>query len=110
MKSYNYSPESCPSQFSSQSEYVFVNSEELKALLDDSGRSNSNLLKRVQWQQVWQFLLNAIVPSSDPKIYQKRDRQGNIYFRVYDPATGSTSVFATEKEVRIWLDQRYYQA
>jgi hypothetical protein len=28
---------------------------------------------------------------------------------VYDPITGSSHVFNNEAEVRIWLEQRYYQ-
>lgn len=44
----------------------------------------------------------------EPKINQKCDRQGNIYWQIYDPVTRQYASFASEKEVRIWLEKRYY--
>lgn len=45
----------------------------------------------------------------EPRISKRFDRWGNIYFAVYDPANKTHQVFTSEQEVRIWLEQRYYQ-
>ena len=45
----------------------------------------------------------------EPKITQCRDRQGNLYYQVYDPVTNRSDSFGSESEVRWWLEQRYLQ-
>ena len=42
------------------------------------------------------------------KVLQKRDRQGNIYWLVFNPNTKSYSYFHDEAEVRMWIEQSYY--
>lgn len=44
----------------------------------------------------------------EPKISQKRDRNGSTYWLLYDPVTRQYTSFASEEEVRIWLEKRYY--
>lgn len=61
-----------------------------------------------EWVSQWggaiaQFLLHG----GEPKISQKRDRAGNLYYKVCDPVTQQHFVFDSELEVRIWLEQRY---
>ncbi len=45
---------------------------------------------------------------SEPKIWEKKDRYGNTYYRVYDPKRDRHLDLNSEDEVRWWLDQRYY--
>lgn len=45
----------------------------------------------------------------EPKIAQKCDRQGQTYWQIYDPTTRHYTSLASEKEVRIWLEERYYR-
>jgi hypothetical protein len=100
MKSYD-----CP-----KSDYVLINSQELSALIEggkDPVRERSEAFP--QLNHVWSFLLKTFAPTAEPQIYQKRDRSGNTYFKVYDPVTHRSNVFKTEQEVRVWLDQRHYQ-
>jgi hypothetical protein len=47
-----------------------------------------------------------MVGSEEPQIWQS-DRAGSSVWHVYDPVTNQTSVFPSESEVRVWLDQRY---
>ena len=58
---------------------------------------------------LWERLVNALAGQSEPKIYRKRDRQGNWYFRVYDPVGDRSATLYSERELRAWIDQRYYQ-
>lgn len=52
---------------------------------------------------------NSLITDSEPKAWQIRDRSGATYWRVYDPATNQAHAFSSEAEVRMWLEQRYYQ-
>lgn len=60
-------------------------------------------------QRFWDWLYAVMMPTSAPKITQKRDRKGQEYYQVYDPISGRTQTFGSELETRIWLDQRFYQ-
>lgn len=96
----------------------------------DSQHSSSDLivfdgyqaLPRASWLgRLWQRLRKAASPdawiarlaelaygNSDPVIEQRRDRQGNPYYLVYDPVSQEHHLFTTESEVRFWLEKRYY--
>lgn len=52
---------------------------------------------------------NSIMTVDEPKVFQKCNRTGNVHFEVYDPKCRQRMTFGSEQEVRIWLEQRYYQ-
>ncbi len=58
---------------------------------------------------VYNFCSNTINNSREIRVWQKSDRQGNSYWLVFDPVTGHYSSFADEREVRIWIEERYYR-
>ena len=105
MKSYDYASKG----YTSQPDYILLKTQELEALFEKTQRSKQASNFRSGWQKFWNAVAAIFVQSSEPKIYQKRDRFGNLYFQVYDPQTGRSSVFNTEAEVRFWIDQRYYE-
>ncbi|ASC73242.1 hypothetical protein XM38_042040 [Halomicronema hongdechloris C2206] len=47
--------------------------------------------------------------SKEPVISKQQDRQGDFYYRVYDPYHRSHHTFRAENEVRIWLEERHYR-
>lgn len=98
MKSYDYS----------QSNYILIDSKELDTFIEGT-QAPKRSFPASQFKRIWNLLLSAFSGSSEPKIYQRHDRHGNIYFKVYDPVTHQIGTFNTEQEVRVWLDQRYYQ-
>ncbi|NJR58283.1 MAG: hypothetical protein HC769_05125 [Cyanobacteria bacterium CRU_2_1] len=102
----SYSPSSKSDLFSVDS-IKFVTFAELAENTAETEYKSSSKISI--FDRLWQSLLNGFLGNSEPKIYQKRDRYGDVYFRVYDPMTGTSSSFKSEQEVRIWLDQRYYQ-
>lgn len=55
--------------------------------------------------RVWQTLTIA---NDEPQVWQVSNRTGGFHWRVYDPMTNYSGSFATEAEVRQWLEQRYY--
>ncbi|MCU0565192.1 MAG: hypothetical protein MUF49_01160 [Oculatellaceae cyanobacterium Prado106] len=64
---------------------------------------------RVRLTQQIQAWVEKLSRGSEPRIEHGRDRQGHSYLKVYDPLTGKTAYFQSSQEVRIWLEQRYYQ-
>jgi hypothetical protein len=71
----------------------------------------TQLWQRVQgsWQRVGQDLWRYFCGSQEPRITRQCDRTGHVYFKVYDPVDRQHYEFGSEQELRIWLEQRYYQ-
>ncbi|BAY31561.1 hypothetical protein NIES2107_34220 [Nostoc carneum NIES-2107] len=57
------------------------------------------------------FCKNVIATlTADPnelQVVQKSDRQGNTYWRAYDPATGKSFSSGSEADVSMWIEQLY---
>lgn len=67
-------------------------------------------LKSPSWvNKIWNGIVNLLTKESEPCIREKRDRDGYVWWEVYDPLTGRTSCFSSRAEVLAWLDQRYYR-
>ena len=62
-----------------------------------------------RWQRWGQTLVNYFAGSQDPRITTRQDDEGRLYYEVYDPVVRSHYRFDSEQEVRVWLDERYYQ-
>lgn len=88
-------------------------------IFDLLGNSNSRFLAVAILVNVMNIFQNAnsildnfcaklINKNTEPKVWQKCDRQGNIYWLVFNPITGFYSYFSSEQEVRIWIEERYY--
>ncbi|MGF1524702.1 MAG: hypothetical protein ACFBSF_20445 [Leptolyngbyaceae cyanobacterium] len=80
----------------------------------------SRLPQKLLWTRLWsdlkarlghtgRSLLAFFCDSYEPRILTKRDCEGNDYFVAYDPVTQAQFTFTTERELRVWLDERYYQ-
>ncbi|HHP7245338.1 MAG TPA: hypothetical protein ACFE0H_11690 [Elainellaceae cyanobacterium] len=59
-------------------------------------------------QKIWQWFVSAMARNSEPRIWKVLDSNGNPYWRIHDPASDRMATLASEAEVRIWLEQRYY--
>jgi protein-tyrosine-phosphatase len=70
----------------------------------DQPRESSFILKL---DEIWNSILNAVFASDRPRIYLLKDRSGSTYWKIHDPRLGHR-IFASETEVRAWLDRRYY--
>ncbi|MCL1471899.1 hypothetical protein [Argonema antarcticum] len=57
----------------------------------------------------WQSLVKGIVSGKDLRVWQKSDRSGNTEWHAYDPATGRSTCVASDAEMRMWIEQQYYQ-
>jgi hypothetical protein len=59
------------------------------------------------FDQIWQKLAKALFDQPEPTIWQIPDSDGYVWWYVYDSASGRSYWFASEEEVRVWLD--YYR-
>jgi hypothetical protein len=55
-------------------------------------------------------LLKSMAGSGDPVIEERMSRDGKLTYEIYDPRSGDRVTCYSEREVRIWLEQRYYQS
>lgn len=60
------------------------------------------------WHKISTLVIEILVRDSEPKIYEKYDRDGNPYWYVYDPVTGASAAFSSKSEILTWLESRYY--
>ncbi len=60
-----------------------------------------------RWAAFWTLLFRSMAPSGEPVIKTWRDRQGQMFYAVYDPTTGQRLTCSSEAEVRQWIEQRY---
>jgi hypothetical protein len=58
-------------------------------------------------QAIARWLTDWLVPSTEPRIAQKVDANGLLYWRVFDPITGETARLTSVKDVHDWIEQRY---
>lgn len=59
--------------------------------------------------EIWNWFVELILRADEPKIYESRDKFGNICWITYDQLAERKMHFNSETEVRAWLDRRYYQ-
>ncbi|HEY9622834.1 MAG TPA: hypothetical protein V6C78_20925 [Crinalium sp.] len=84
---------------------------EQKATLSTNVAAPKQVEKSRLWIAAGEVLgsfFSHISNTSEPRIWQRRDRSGQLIWHVYDPTTNQSSRFTSEAEVRAWLDQRYY--
>lgn len=58
--------------------------------------------------KIWQSLVKVIISGKELRVWQN-DRSGNTEWHAYDPATGRSACLASDAEMRIWIEQQYYQ-
>ncbi len=51
---------------------------------------------------------SLVTQKNEPQIEQKRDRYGNLYWQVQDFATNKTYEFDSDRDVRVWIENRYH--
>ncbi|HBR00157.1 MULTISPECIES: hypothetical protein [Roseofilum] len=60
-------------------------------------------------QKLWNYFVAIWWYSDEPRITEKKDRDGNWIYHVYDPLSHQHLMFDSEQEVRVWLEERYYE-
>lgn len=70
-------------------------------------RKNQSQKLKLNFHKLWSNLVNYLSRPPEPKVKKKTNSRGEIWWEVYDPYTNLSASFASELEVRIWLDERY---
>lgn len=60
------------------------------------------------WQTWLQWLVNALTPTTEPKISCRLASTGESVFDAYDPVTERRMRGLSEAELRVWLEQRHH--
>jgi hypothetical protein len=58
-------------------------------------------------RKIFDFGRDMLIEKREPKIESKCDLNGNYYWQVYDYTKRKFYEFASEQEVRIWIETRY---
>ncbi|MBD1805898.1 hypothetical protein H6F98_10600 [Microcoleus sp. FACHB-SPT15] len=58
--------------------------------------------------RILQQMIASLTKAPEPRIGTVKDSFGKTVWCVYDPITGQSARLASETEVRIWLEERYY--
>ena len=80
---------------------------ELELIADPSARTE-NHTSQSGWMVVWRAFVNALMTSSEPKVWSSRDWFGHTWWNIYLPQTGQMARFSSPEEARIWLEQNLY--
>lgn len=59
--------------------------------------------------KIWHGLLTANFSKNELRVWQKSHSDGNTEWHAYDPVTGRSICLASDAEMRIWIEQQYYQ-
>ncbi|HEY9761914.1 MAG TPA: hypothetical protein V6D07_05285 [Trichocoleus sp.] len=65
--------------------------------------------KNSTFHQILEQVLDCLSPNQEPRVHCRQNRQGKTVWIVHDPSSQTTRQFGSEHEVRVWLEQRYYQ-
>ncbi len=76
-----------------------------QATISTNDRSNEPALL----SRAWQHLVTVFHRRPELHIWQSLDRFGNTWWHACDPATGKSTQLASEVEMRLWVEQRYYK-
>lgn len=59
--------------------------------------------------KICQRIVTLINHASELQVWQTRDRSGHSWWNGYDPSTGKSIRLDSEAEMRMWIEERYYQ-
>ncbi|MEB3282749.1 MAG: hypothetical protein VKK42_27905 [Lyngbya sp.] len=83
----------------------------LRSNLFSENRQNKNKIEEIfspVYSKIFQKILNFLVGSSEPKIWQYQTKSGDVIWHIYDPRTGKTEQFISDQDVRVWIENQYY--
>lgn len=82
--------------------------QESELIFDNTLQHKLNKQNLLSWLvHVGKFLAKALIQTDELQVWQKTTCQGDIYWKVYNSATGQTVCFGSEAEVLSWVERRY---
>ena len=59
-------------------------------------------------EQAAQGFVRRLLADAEPQVWQTTDANGNQWWSAHDPATGRSLYNVSEREMRAWIEQRYF--
>jgi|GEM_PF-841173 hypothetical protein len=59
--------------------------------------------------QLWRPIAKLLESTTEPHVWKTYDQKGNPIWHAHDPVTGQESEWISEDDLRVWLEERYYQ-
>lgn len=59
--------------------------------------------------KICERVVTLINHASELKVWQSSDRKGHSWWNAYDPTTGKSISLDSEAEMRMWIEERYYE-
>lgn len=78
-----------------------------KKSIETTSQRQFLILFGLKLRQVRQVISRSFIFYPEPLISSHLDRQGNPYYRLYEPIERAHHTFTSEESVRIWLEQRH---
>lgn len=73
-----------------------------------ASRCNRLTLQSI-WQHFWKVLSVDLRASRDLRVWQQRDREGNIWWSAYNPITRKSVDRISEAQMRIWVEKCHHR-
>jgi hypothetical protein len=81
---------------------------QLTASQGNLNSSNIKLQILAVLKSIFQLFIPFFTNGNEPRIWTTTDRDGNTTWHAYDPVSDRTRSLDSESEMRIWIEQRYY--
>jgi hypothetical protein len=86
----------------------YLNYRQVQLTANSNLDSSDILLILKSWfNTVAKTLIRFIQPSDEPRVWEHQNRNGTVYWCVYDPTSGFKACLGSELEVRFWLEQHF---
>lgn len=85
-----------------------MNYQELKLISSRELEAENYRPSRESWLSRARRSLIAAFSQQELQVWQKSDRTGNTWWKLYHPTTGEILRFDSEAEVRTWIEESYY--
>lgn len=59
--------------------------------------------------RAWNYLMHHLARGNEPRVWQKRNAAGDVFYYGYDPYSGRTAHLTSDIDLRAWLEQLPYQ-
>ena len=89
----------------------YLNKERLEVIFS---QSESKQVKKSKFfsalNRIWQHLLTILTKDiNELQVWQTSDHLGNTWWNAYEPTTGRSTSLASDAEMRVWIEEGYYQ-
>jgi hypothetical protein len=65
---------------------------------------------KAKLNHLWQRMIAYLNTSTEPHVWRTEDSSGQTVWNAYDPVTHRSIEQVSAHEMRIWLEERHYQA